>query len=155
MLIENNGTVQWTPQAHLKVWCDASQLGHWPADIHTCDVFLGFWADMNYLQLQFNDVSSRIVRKIIFLIFLVHLYVSVFQLGNQFQTEWDVLQVTAVSNFGWNYSTTNNTEHISGMDGAFLTLIFKIQRNSNVYGAVFFTPFLGTYTIRRYISNRP
>ncbi|KAF2879150.1 hypothetical protein ILUMI_27023 [Ignelater luminosus] len=123
MLVGNNGTVQWTPQAHIKVWCDASQLGHWPADVHNCDIFLGFWTDVNYLQLQFNDANSKI-------------------LGDQFQTEWDILQVTAVSNFGWNYNATNNTENISGLDGAFLTLIFKIQRNSNVYGAIFFTPFL-------------
>lgn len=61
MLVSYNGAVQWTPPTHIKVWCDSSDLGHWPSDVHACQILLGFSTDPDFLLLQFNETASNTV----------------------------------------------------------------------------------------------
>ncbi|KAK5649125.1 hypothetical protein RI129_004017 [Pyrocoelia pectoralis] len=117
MVVTNDGTVQWNPPIHIKAWCNITDLGHWPIDTHSCLVSLGVWNEFEFLQLQFNKEESDI-------------------LGQHFQTEWEVVDVTIIGNFSWDFKSANNTEP------PFFKINFMLKRHSSVYSIAFFTPFL-------------
>lgn len=50
----------WVAQAHIETWCDASGLGQWPNDEHTCEIQIGFWTQQNYLFIQPYENGSLV-----------------------------------------------------------------------------------------------
>ncbi|KAF5271292.1 hypothetical protein FQR65_LT05307 [Abscondita terminalis] len=118
-VITSDGSVEWNPSINIKAWCNITDLGHWPIDTHACLVSLGVRNEFEFLQLHLDKEESDI-------------------LGEHFQTEWDVQQVTVIDNFNWTFKTSSNTLP------PFFKIEFKLKRSSTVYTAVFFTPFLGT-----------
>lgn len=120
MLVSYNGAVQWTPPTHIKVWCDSSDLGHWPSDVHACQILLGFSTDPDFLLLQFNETASN-------------------TFGTLFETQWKILEITVITFFE---EQDSELIDLQNRNVPFLNLNFKMQRISRVYDVVFFAPFL-------------
>lgn len=54
MTVTSEGAVMWSPSTHLEVWCNLN-LDQWPNDMHTCELELGLWSQVQSVELLFAE----------------------------------------------------------------------------------------------------
>ncbi|KAG5869885.1 Acetylcholine receptor subunit alpha-like 1, partial [Gonioctena quinquepunctata] len=113
MVANYKGTIAWNPALNLQAWCDSTDMGKWPNDVHKCSIFLGFSRDFNHIKLKFNSNESSLVY--------------------HDSTQWSVTGADIISDI----SVYNQTS-----EPAILQLTFSLKRTSNLQEIIFFSPFI-------------
>jgi hypothetical protein len=59
MTVTSEGAIMWSPPTHLEVWCNLN-LDQWPNDMHTCELELGLWSQMQFVELVLTENGTMV-----------------------------------------------------------------------------------------------